>query len=124
MAVVVVEAIVEVVAEAAAKVIIVVIILKTYLSTRSGKIMKKKLRKKKSGHNKGQENSCYHCGGKGHWARTCRTPKHLVDLYQASLKDKEKNIETNFVCDDNFDISQLDVTHLDVADFFTEENKN
>ncbi|XP_056694089.1 uncharacterized protein [Spinacia oleracea] len=21
------------------------------------------------------------CGGKGHWSRTCRTPKHLVELY-------------------------------------------
>jgi hypothetical protein len=22
---------------------------------------------------------------KGHWSRTCRTPRHLVELYQASL---------------------------------------
>ncbi|XP_078148856.1 uncharacterized protein LOC144544271 [Carex rostrata] len=79
--------------------------------------------KEKSGHNNVQENSCYRCGGKGHWSRTCRTPKHLVDLYQASLKNKNKKIETNLVCDDNFDNSELDVTHLDVADFF-EENKN
>ncbi|KAM1348719.1 hypothetical protein ACFX2F_002864 [Malus domestica] len=34
-------------------------------------------------------------GGNGHWACTCRTPKHLVDLYQASLK--EKGVETNFL---------------------------
>jgi hypothetical protein len=34
---------------------------------------------------------------KGHWSRTCRTPKHLVDLYQASIKEKEKGIEMNFV---------------------------
>ena len=33
---------------------------------------------------------------KGHWSRTCRTAKHLVDLYQASLKKIEKNIEMNF----------------------------
>ena len=33
----------------------------------------------------------------GHWSRTCRTPKHLVDLYQASIKEKGKGIETNFV---------------------------
>jgi len=50
--------------------------------------------------------------------------KHLVDLYQALLKHKEKKIETNFVCDDNFDLSQIDVTHLDVVDFFIEENKS
>ena len=33
----------------------------------------------------------------GHWSRTCLTPKHLVDLYQASIKEKGKGIETNFV---------------------------
>ena len=43
------------------------------------------------------ENICYRCGMKGHWSRTYRMPKHLVDLYQASLNDKEKSIETNFV---------------------------
>ena len=43
------------------------------------------------------ENVCFRCGMKGHWSRTCRTPKHLVDLYQASLNDKGKSIETNFV---------------------------
>jgi hypothetical protein len=39
--------------------------------------------KGKSGQSgKTNENSCHRCGGKGHWARTCRTPKHLIDLYQ------------------------------------------
>jgi hypothetical protein len=33
---------------------------------------------------------------KGHWSHTCRTPKHLIDLYQASIKEKEKYIEMNF----------------------------
>ncbi|XP_021297792.1 uncharacterized protein LOC110426814 [Herrania umbratica] len=60
------------------------------------------------------ENACYQCGMKGHWSRTCRTPKHLVELYQASLKDKGKNIETTFVKDN----SQVDIAHLDVVDFF------
>ncbi|XP_016733511.1 uncharacterized protein [Gossypium hirsutum] len=31
-------------------------------------------------------NVCYRCGGKGHWSRVCRTQKHLVDLYQQSIK--------------------------------------
>ncbi|KAL4618990.1 hypothetical protein ACB092_06G050200 [Castanea dentata] len=39
---------------------------------------------------KGHENICFRCGMKGHWSHTCRTPKHLVDLYQASLKEKVK----------------------------------
>ena len=34
---------------------------------------------------KNHENKCYRCGMKRHWSHTCRTPKHLVDLYQASI---------------------------------------
>ena len=50
---------------------------------------------------------------KGHWVRTCRTPKHLADLYQASLKEKEKGVETNFVNHND----QIDTTQLDISDF-------
>ena len=45
---------------------------------------------------KSHENTCHRCGMKGHWSRTCRTTRHLVDLYQASPKKIEKNIEMNF----------------------------
>ncbi|KAA3483538.1 hypothetical protein EPI10_005700 [Gossypium australe] len=34
------------------------------------------------------ESLCYRYGAKNHWSHTCRTPKHLVELYQQSLKDK------------------------------------
>ncbi|XP_028795622.1 uncharacterized protein LOC114751125 [Neltuma alba] len=83
--------------------------------------------KESSGNNNHVENLCYRCGGKGHWSRTCRTPKHLVDLYQESLKNKNKNknkgkepkVETNFVGEEgDSDYGNMDVTHLDVADFF------
>ena len=50
---------------------------------------------------------------KGHWVRTCRTPKYLADLYQASLKEKEKGVETNFVNHND----QIDTTQLDISDF-------
>ena len=53
---------------------------------------------------------------KRHWSHTCRTPKHLVNLYQASIKGKE--VEMNVIDSD----SQVDLTHLNVSDFF--ENPN
>ncbi|XP_048501465.1 uncharacterized protein LOC125497814 [Beta vulgaris subsp. vulgaris] len=75
--------------------------------------------------NENVTNVCYRCGGKGHWSRTCRTPKHLVDLYQQSLKQKGKKIETNLVYEDgegDFDCGNT--THLEVADFFTTPEGN
>ena len=73
------------------------------------------------------ETDCYRCEIKGHWSHTCRTTKHLVDLYQASVKGKGKQIETNFIggqdimdCDANFidgDDAVL-LTHFGVSDFF------
>ena len=48
----------------------------------------------------------------GHWSRTCHTTKCLVDLYQASLKDKGKIVETNFA-----DGNGLDLLYFDM-DFF------
>ena len=73
------------------------------------------------------ETECYRCGMKGHWSRTCRTAKHLVDLYQASMKGKDKQIETNFIdgkdtvdLDDPFfdDDGAVPLKHFDVYDFF------
>ena len=49
---------------------------------------------------------------KGHWSRTCRTPKHLADLYQTSIKEKGKEIEMNFT-----DRNGLDLTYYN-TDFF------
>ncbi|KAJ9551943.1 hypothetical protein OSB04_015988 [Centaurea solstitialis] len=58
-----------------------------------------------------------------HWARTCRTAKHLVELYQKSLKNESKGAEANFAYehkdDDNPDGPEdhNNATHLDVDDF-------
>ena len=60
---------------------------------------------------------------KGHWSRTCRTPKHLADLDQESVKNKEKkkDAEANFANSDGniegYD-GPIDVYHLDVSDFY------
>ncbi|GAV90738.1 LOW QUALITY PROTEIN: hypothetical protein CFOL_v3_34142, partial [Cephalotus follicularis] len=48
-----------------------------------------------AGQAKSKKGNCNRCGMEDHW-RACRTAKHWVDLYQASLKDKGKQIETNF----------------------------
>ena len=44
----------------------------------------------------------------GHWSRTCRTTKHLVDLYQASLKENGMKIEMNFTDSNGMDLSYFD----------------
>ncbi|KAI5338026.1 hypothetical protein L3X38_017297 [Prunus dulcis] len=70
------------------------------------------------------DSPCHRCGAKGHWVRTCRTPRHLADLYQASLKNRK--VEINYIDhappakDGSSEISrQLNKTHLDVSDFVT-----
>ncbi|XP_021766591.1 uncharacterized protein LOC110731048 [Chenopodium quinoa] len=76
------------------------------------------------------KDTCYRCGITGHWGRTCRTAKHLVDLYQASVKGKEKNAEANYVNEENAPCPTLDVSDffMDNAetgnDFIFGENNN
>lgn len=78
----------------------------------------KKWNNEKGGIGKSGENICYRCGGKDHWSRTCRTPKHLTDLYQESVKNKKQKVETNFAEMGEINHGLFDATHLDVADFF------
>nr|CAN61800.1 hypothetical protein VITISV_044293 [Vitis vinifera] len=63
---------------------------------------------------KNHENNCYRCGMKGHWSRTYRTPKHLDDLYQASIKAKGKEIEMNFTDGDGLDLTYYDIDFFGV----------
>ncbi|XP_021767865.1 uncharacterized protein LOC110732256 [Chenopodium quinoa] len=55
------------------------------------------------------KDTCYRFGMTRHWGRTCRKAKHLVDLYQASVKGKEKNAEANYVNEENAPCPTLDV---------------
>ncbi|XP_076955265.1 uncharacterized protein LOC143630042 [Bidens hawaiensis] len=87
---------------------------------------------KKSNNEKGKKksettsNACHRCGSNNHWALACRTPKHLVELYQQSIKGKGKEIETNFTYNDgSVDIpdGQKDLTHMDIGDFTNDATK-
>jgi hypothetical protein len=67
------------------------------------------------------ESSCYRCVMINHWSYTYRTPKHLVDFYQASIKKKGKEVEINFIENESSGI--LMDTHLDVFYFFENIDK-
>ena len=55
------------------------------------------------------ENNCYICSMKRLWSNTCHTPKHLIDLYQASTKKIGKEIEMNFTNSNGLDLTCYDV---------------
>ena len=62
---------------------------------------------------KAPEETCYRCRMEGHWSRTCRTTKNLVDLYLALLKDKGKGVETNFADENGLNLSYFDMDFLE-----------
>ena len=70
---------------------------------------------------------CFRCGSKGHWARVCRTSKHLVELYQASThkisQENRKNQEQQKPAETNF-LNINDDAHLDVSDFINDPYYN
>ncbi|KAK6141942.1 hypothetical protein DH2020_024315 [Rehmannia glutinosa] len=51
---------------------------------------KEKIHMERSG-----DDLCHRCGMTGHWAKTCRTARHLVKLYQESKKNKGKSVQTH-----------------------------
>jgi hypothetical protein len=50
-----------------------------------------KNRAKSQGKGKDKTFTCHKCGGPNHFTRKCCTPKHLVELYQKSLKESNNN---------------------------------
>ncbi|XP_018461404.1 uncharacterized protein LOC108832412 [Raphanus sativus] len=63
---------------------------------------------------------CHRCGMMNHWAKNCRTAKHLVDLYQESLKGK--NPEAHMVYkdgEDDFDHDKDDLMDFETSDILT-----
>ncbi|XP_049382931.1 uncharacterized protein LOC125847333 [Solanum stenotomum] len=82
---------------------------------------KKKGKKQEVIQKKNSENVCHRCGGMGHWSRTCRSSKCLVQLYQASLRKSDNNPEANFISKDNVElIHKMD--NSAEANFISEDN--
>ncbi|XP_026445325.1 uncharacterized protein LOC113345887 [Papaver somniferum] len=69
---------------------------------------------------KHNESICHRCGSLGHWEKVCRMPKHLVDIYKASIQSKGNNAETNFA---KYDVP-MDLAYIDLNDHKVEENNN
>ncbi|XP_073159060.1 uncharacterized protein [Henckelia pumila] len=92
-------------------------------SKRCGNDQKKNVESGQNDKSMNSKNGCYRCGDKMHWYNNWRTPKHLVDLYQAS-KEKTKYVETNFIHQGE-DLSQDPSlsTHFDVSDFFEDSEE-
>jgi hypothetical protein len=67
-------------------------------------------KRNEAGRSENNATSCFRCGSPDHWSKACRTAPHLCELYQASLKRKET--EVNHV--DNFDDINVE---LNTADF-------
>ncbi|GAV58473.1 hypothetical protein CFOL_v3_02007, partial [Cephalotus follicularis] len=82
-----------------------------------------------AGQAQGKKGNYNRCGMKSHWYRACRTAKHWVDLYQASLQEKSKQIETNFIghCDPlettQSEFVPMGKIHLDIVDFVSNPNE-
>ena len=98
----------------------------------SKKFKKNKMHKSKktlSGGEYGkQDQDCYRCGMRGHWSRICRTPKHIVDLYQElhgqKKKKKQAQHEAHFVDSEKLEIERAMKTTEDNNKDMGESSKN
>ncbi|XP_013658565.3 uncharacterized protein LOC106363359 [Brassica napus] len=64
--------------------------------------------------------ACHRCGMSNHWAKNCRTPKHLCELYQESLKNKNPEAhmvhDTGYDADDDSDLEKDDLLDFETSD--------
>ncbi|GKD63104.1 hypothetical protein Tco_1305212 [Tanacetum coccineum] len=81
--------------------------------SKSGRVNNLNQQNNEVGASQNPEGSCFRCGSAHHWSKACRTPSHLCELYQASRKGKDK--EVNHV--DQFDNTN---TELITSDFFND----
>ncbi|XP_048629125.1 uncharacterized protein LOC125600461 [Brassica napus] len=68
---------------------------------------------------------CHRCGRGNHWAKNCRTPKHLCELYQESLKNKNPDArmvhDSGYETDDDSDIAKDDLMDFETSDSCAQE---
>ncbi|XP_048604823.1 uncharacterized protein LOC111213458 [Brassica napus] len=66
------------------------------------------------------KSACHRCGMSNHWAKNCRTPKHLCELYQESLKNKNPEAhmvhDTGYDADDDSDLEKDDLLDFETSD--------
>ncbi|XP_013745508.1 uncharacterized protein LOC106448129 [Brassica napus] len=63
---------------------------------------------------------CHRCGMSNHWAKNCRTPKLLCELYQESLMNKNRKAhmvhDNGYDADDDFDHEKDDLMDHETSD--------
>ena len=84
------------------------------------------------------DNNYNRCGLTGQWSHAYRILKHFVELYQASIKGKGKNVESHSVDDietnnalvihiapvNEVQIALIEAKPLEISDFFEDQKEN
>ncbi|XP_049394899.1 uncharacterized protein LOC125859246 [Solanum stenotomum] len=116
--------------EVVTPIVVVAMVMMVVLHQKTDQQYKRKGERQEVIQKKNSKSVCHRCG---RMLRTCRSSKRLVQLYQASLKKGDNNLEANFVSEDNVELihkmnnnaeanfiseDNAEPMHLDVAAFF------
>jgi hypothetical protein len=69
-----------------------------------------------------KDNKCHRCGDLSHFAKNCRAPKHLVVLYQKSLKEVKPAEDTRYEA--HFSLAYEDVKEVGCSNQAPKEQMN
>jgi len=94
---------------------------------------KRKFNKKQKPNAKNKQNGeakskndtkCHRCGTFNHFAKDCRTPKHLVALYQKSLKEAKQGKDKETRYEAHFNLASEAIKEVGCSSKVLEEPKN